>query len=123
MRDVLLHRVEAPAAVAEKDSAVIDVIVTGFDCDGQTTTVVLRHEGREVDRKPIEFTGGRGDQRVRFMVPAKELGWQEYVVEVEPVEDETNTANNFQPVSFEVVRDRIRVICWPTAWRGGNIAI
>jgi hypothetical protein len=110
MRDVLLHRVEAPSTVAEKDSAVIDVIVTGFDCDGQASSVVLRHEGREVDRKPIEFAGGRGDQRVRFMVPAKELGWQEYVVEVEPIEDETNAANNFQPVSFEVVRDRLRIL-------------
>jgi hypothetical protein len=47
---------------------------------------------------------------VRFIVEAKELGWQEYIVEVEPVEDETNTANNFQPVSFEVVRDQIRVL-------------
>ena len=109
-RDVLLHRVEAPSTVAEKDSAVIDIIVTGFDCEGQSAAVVLRHEGREVDRKPIEFTGNRSDYRVRFMVPAKELGWQEYIVEVEPVEDETNTANNYQPVSFEVVRDRVRVL-------------
>ena len=109
-RDVLLHRVEAPATVAEKDSAVIDVIVTGFDCEGQSASVVLRHEGREVDRKPVEFAGNRSDYRVRFMVPANELGWQEYIVEVEPVEDETNTANNYQPVSFEVVRDKIRVL-------------
>ena len=110
-RDILLHRVEAPATVAEKDSAVVDVIVTGFDCEGQSAAaVVLRHEGREVDRKPVEFTGSRSDYRVRFMVPAKELGWQEYIVEVEPVEDETNTANNYQPVSFEVVRDRVRVL-------------
>jgi hypothetical protein len=109
-RDVLLHRVEAPSTVAEKDSAVIDIIVTGFDCEGLSAAAVLRHEGREVDRKPIEFTGNRSDYRVRFMVPAKELGWQEYIVEVEPVEDETNTANNYQPVSFEVVRDRVRVL-------------
>jgi hypothetical protein len=109
-RDVLLHRVEAPSTVAEKDSAVIDIIVTGFDCEGRSAAVVLRHEGREVDRKPIEFTGNRSDYRVRFMVPAKELGWQEYIVEVEPVEDETNTANNYQPVSFEVVRDGVRVL-------------
>jgi hypothetical protein len=109
-RDVLLHRVEAPATVAENDSAVIDVIVTGFDCEEQSAAVVLRHEGREVDRKPVEFSGSRSDYRVRFMVPAKELGWQEYIVEVEPVADETNTANNYQPVSFEVVRDRVRVL-------------
>jgi hypothetical protein len=109
-RDVLLHRVEAPATVAEKDSAVIDIIVTGFDCEGQSTVAVLRHEGREIDRKPVQFTGNRSDYRIRFMVPATKLGWQEYVVEVEPVEEETNTANNYQPVSFEVVREKIRVL-------------
>jgi hypothetical protein len=109
-RDVMLHRVEAPATVAQKDSAVVDVIVTGFDCEGQSTAAVLRHEGREVDRKPVDFSGSRSDARVRFMVPAKELGWQEYIVEIEPVADEANTANNYQPLSFEVVRDRVRVL-------------
>jgi hypothetical protein len=109
-RDVLLHRVEAPSAIAEKDSAVIDVIVTGLDCEGQTTEVVLRQEGREIDRKPIEFGGARGDSRARFVVPSQKAGWQEFIVEVEPVDEEANTANNFQPVSFEVVREKIRVL-------------
>jgi len=110
MRDVLLHRVEAPAVVTEKDSALIDVIVSGFDCDGESSAVVLRQEGREIDRQPIQFTGERGDQRARFKVPAKTAGWQEYLVEVEPVSDEANTANNYMPVSFEVVHDRTRVL-------------
>jgi hypothetical protein len=110
VKDVLLHRVEAPATVAEKDSALVDVIVSAFDCDGETTTVVLRHEGREVDHQQITFAGSHGDQRARFKVPADALGWQEYVVEVEPVADEVNTANNFMPVSFEVVRERTRVL-------------
>ena len=110
LRDVVLLRVEAPAAVAEKDSAVIDVIVSGQDCDGRSTQVVLRHEGREIDRKPIAFTSARGDCRVRFTVPAKEAGWQEYIVGVEPVEGETNLANNYYPVSYEVVRDHLRIL-------------
>lgn len=110
LRDVTLLRVEAPAAVAEKDSAVIDVIVSGQDCEGRTTQVVLRHEGREIDRKPITFTSARGDCRVRFTVPAKEPGWQEFVVGVEPVEGESNLANNYYPVSYEVVRDHLRIL-------------
>lgn len=109
-RDVLLHRVEAPAAIAQKDSAVIDVIVSAAECDGQTTAAVLRQDGREIDRQAVTLEGSRGDSRVRFMVPAKEPGWQEMVVEVEPVEGEENTANNFQPVSFEVVRDKLRLL-------------
>lgn len=110
VRDVLLHRVEAPSAVAENDEAIIDVIVTGFDCDGQSSAVVLRHEGKEVDRKEFQFAGHRGDFRTQFTVPAKELGWQEYVVEVEPAQDEANTSNNYMPVSFEVVRNETRVL-------------
>jgi hypothetical protein len=108
-RDAVLHRVEAPSVVAEKDSVLIDVIVTGIDCAGQQSFVQLKHDGKVIDRKPVQFTGARDDYRVRFNVATKELGWQEYLVEVEPVEGEANTANNFQPVSFEVVRDRIRV--------------
>ncbi len=109
-RDLVLHRVEAPTTVTQKDSAVIDVIVSGFDCEGTKSAVVLKHNGEELDRKPIEFTENQGDCRVRFNVAAKELGWQEYVVEVEPVAGEINTANNFQPGSFEVVRDHLRVL-------------
>lgn len=110
IRDILLHRVEAPSTVAEKDSAMIDVIVSGFDCEGDATSIVLRHEGREIDRMSVAFTGPQSDQRARFKIPADKLGWQEYVVEVEPVDDEANTANNFMPVSFEVVRDRTHVL-------------
>ncbi|HEX5472285.1 MAG TPA: hypothetical protein VFW73_10380, partial [Lacipirellulaceae bacterium] len=109
-RDVSLLRVEAPTAVAEKDSAVIDVIATGQDCEGRTTQVVLRHEGREVDRKPVTFTSDHSDCRVRFTVPAKDIGWQEYIVAVDAIEGETNLANNYYPVSFEVVRDHLRVL-------------
>ena len=109
-RDIMLLRVEAPTTVAEKDSAVIDVIVSGEDCDGRSSQVVLRHEGKEIDRERVSFTGARSDGRVRFTVPANELGWQEYVVGVEPIDGESNLANNYYPVSFEVVRDHLRVL-------------
>jgi hypothetical protein len=109
-RDVAVTRVEAPAAVAAKDSAVIDVIVTGLDCEGQSTEVVLRHDGREVQRKPISFASNPGDCRARFIVPADEIGWQEYIVGVEPVQGESNLANNYYPVSYQVVRDHLRIL-------------
>jgi hypothetical protein len=110
LRDIVLHRVEAPTAVAEKDTAVIDVIITGFECDGDATELVLRREGGEVERKTIEFSGDRSDARVRFTVPAGEVGRKEYVVEAEPLDDEANSANNYMPVAFDVVRDQVRVL-------------
>jgi hypothetical protein len=110
LRDIVLHRVEAPTVVAEKDTAVIDVIVTGFECDGDATDIVLRRAGGEIERKPIEFGGEHSDARVRFTVPAGEVGRQEYVVEVQPLDDEANTANNYMPVAFDVVRDQVRIL-------------
>jgi hypothetical protein len=110
IRDALVHRVEAPTAVAENDTAVIDVIVTGYDCEGQTSAVVLRQGGREVDRRAFDFASNHSDYRAQFTVKAETRGWQEYIVEVEPIADESNTTNNFQPVSFEVVRNEHRVL-------------
>jgi hypothetical protein len=110
LRDLLVHRVEAPTAVAEKDTAIIDVIVTGFESDGDVSEVVLRKAGVEIERKTIEFSGDRIDARIRFSVPANELGRQEYVVGVEPLDDEVNTANNYMPVAFDVVREHVRVL-------------
>jgi len=109
-RDIRLHRVEAPSTVVENDSAVIEAIVTAMDCDGLSAKVVLRHEGKEIDRKAVQFVGDRIDRRVQFTVPSSELGWQEYELTVEPIEDEASDTNNVAPVSWEVVRDKFRVL-------------
>ncbi len=110
LRDIILYRVEAPTVVAEKDTAVIDVIVTAFECDGEASEIVLRKAGAEVERKTVEFTGNHSDARTRFTLPASEAGRQEFVVEVEPLDDETNTANNYLPVAYDVIKDSVRIL-------------
>lgn len=110
VRDLRLHRVEAPATIVEKDSAVIEAIVTAVDCDGMSTEVLLRHDGQEIDRQQIQFTGDRVDRRVQFSVSADQVGWQDYELTVEPIEDEESVANNVAPISWEVVRDKFRVL-------------
>jgi hypothetical protein len=86
------------------------VLVSSTDCTGESTWLVLKRDGVEVDRQPVSFTAERSDHRAQFTVTADVLGWQEYLVEVEPVEGEENTANNYMPVSFEVVRTTTRVL-------------
>lgn len=110
VRDLRLHRVEAPSTVVEKDSALIEAIVTGIDCDGLSTEVTLRHDGQEIDRKEVKFVGDRIDRRVQFSVSADQIGWQDYELTVEPLNDEESVANNVAPVSWEVVRDKFRVL-------------
>ncbi|MDZ4659934.1 MAG: hypothetical protein SH868_20345 [Bythopirellula sp.] len=110
VRDLVVHRVSAPSTVVERDSAVIEAIVTAFDSDGLQSEIVLRHEGKIIDRKPLEFTGDRIDRRVQFDVYAEQLGWQEYELALEPVDGEASQANNVTPVSWEVVKDKFRVL-------------
>ncbi len=110
VRDLRLHRVEAPSTVVEDDSALIEAIITAVDCDGLATEVTLRHDGQEIDRQLVKFTGDRVDRRVQFKVSADQIGWQDYELTVEPVDDEESVANNVAPISWEVVRDKFRVL-------------
>ncbi len=110
VRDLRLHRVEAPANVVLDDSAVIDAIVTAVDCDGLASVVTLRHDGHEIDRQQIQFIGDRVDRRVQFSVSAKQVGWQDYELTLEPLDDEASVVNNVVPISWEVVRDKFRVL-------------
>ena len=110
VRDLVVHRVKAPSSVVERDSAVIEAIVTAFDSDGQHSEIVLRHEGKVIDRKSLEFTGDRIDRRVTFEVYADELGWQEYELSLQAIDGEASEANNVAPISWEVVKDKFRVL-------------
>lgn len=110
VRDVRLHRVEAPSSVIKGDTATIETIVTATNCDGLSTEIVLRHDGIEQERKLLAFHGPRIDRRVQFEIACDELGLQDYEIDVELVDEEANSANNVVPISIEVVRDRIRVL-------------
>ncbi|MEQ8836633.1 MAG: hypothetical protein RID07_07495, partial [Lacipirellulaceae bacterium] len=95
LRDLVVHRINAPSAVIHRSAVPIDIVVTGYGCAGEQTRVVLRKDGEMVDARLISFERDRVDHRVRFKIPeASELGWQEYSVEVESLRDENNENNN-----------------------------
>jgi hypothetical protein len=47
---------------------------------------------------------------VTFEVYAEELGWQEYELALEAIDGEASEANNVAPISWEVVKDKFRVL-------------
>ena len=110
VRDVYLHRVDAPAAVAKDDSIVIDVIVTATRCDGETTSISVQRDGEPIEERPLVFNGDRVDQRLSFHVPAEENGRREFTLSIEPLPEEHGTANNSASVAVEVMQDKLRVL-------------
>ncbi len=110
LRDVLLYRVDAPSAVVEKDSILIDVIVTAFECAGESSKLVLRQNGEQIDEQVLKFDTNRTDTRVSFEVDAPELGRQEFELSIEPLEEESSTTNNVAFLTVNVVQDTLRVL-------------
>lgn len=109
-RDLLLHRVDVPTVVVENDSISIDIIVTAFQCAGESSRLVLKKDGAALDEQLITFDRDRIDHRTFFQVPADELGRHEFELTLEPLEDEANTANNVAHLTVNVVRDTLRVL-------------
>ena len=64
LRDLILHRVDAPTTVIEKDSIAIDAIVTAFSCQGDKTLAILKRNGEQIDQKTLEFDRKRIDRHV-----------------------------------------------------------
>ncbi len=75
----------------------------------QAVTVVLSHEGHEVERQPL-FLSGDTEGEVRFQVEQKERGLYRYDVQVTPFEGELTQVNNYSTFLLRVVDEPIRVL-------------
>ena len=110
LRDLIAHRVDAPTTVVEKDSIVIDAIVTAFACNGETTRAVLERNGEEIDQQTLNFDQSRVNRNVTFRVPADKLGRHEFTLSVEPVSAEASTRNNVASIRVEVIKDKMQLL-------------
>ncbi len=80
----------------------------GFD--GETITVVLKENGKQVDRKSVTLKAGQVVQQVPFQVMAGGLGKRHFEVEVEPKSGEFTTVNNIRHAYIDVVKGRIKIL-------------
>ncbi|MEX2558720.1 MAG: hypothetical protein WD403_02345, partial [Pirellulales bacterium] len=74
-----------------------------------TVTVVLQHDGQEVDRQRAALSQGRPTE-VRFQVSQAVRGVYRYEVRVEPFEGEVTRVNNYGTFVLRVVDEPIRVL-------------
>ena len=110
MRDLILHRLDAPTTVVEKDSIVIDAIVTAFSCNGEETLATLQQNGQRIDQRTLEFDQDRVNRRVTFRVSADKLGRHEFKLAVQPVNAEASTRNNVASIRVEVIKDKMHLL-------------
>ena len=109
IRDVILHHLQAPRAVFERDVIMIDGTVDAHGCEGQDLAIELLEHDVVIDRTTIAVSGQSAASRIKFQVPTEKLGQRTFRVRVEPVPEEKVIENNEAEVAVEVTEGVIRV--------------
>jgi hypothetical protein len=77
---------------------------------GSTVTLVLEHEGKEVDRKQVPLPIRDGTVDAEFKIKQEKPGLYRYEVRAEPLPEEVSRANNSATLLLRVVDKPVRVL-------------
>ncbi|MFW6169052.1 MAG: hypothetical protein ACODAD_01085 [Planctomycetota bacterium] len=111
-RDVQLSDLLVDETVFLGDVVNFDFKLSGSGFDAETVTARLKRKGEErvLAEEKVELKGNRVARSTRLTTRATEEGDCEYIVEVEPLRNETNPENNRLSRVVSVRDERIRVL-------------
>jgi len=109
-RDVILHHIQCPKAVFQKDMVIVDAMVTAYYCQGEQVRVELLADGAVVETQTLPVTADVFDGRVSFHWKGSELGRHILKVRAVPVPRELTLDNNEAQTEVQVMEDTIRVL-------------
>jgi hypothetical protein len=111
-RDVQLTDLLVDEVAFVGDIVNFDIRLAAPGFDGEEVQVQLRRKGERRTLASTNVTVGRDgeSQLVRLPYRPRTTGKYEFVVEVPPVEGETNTENNWRSATVHVKDDQLRVL-------------
>ena len=109
-RDLMLHHLHAPTSVIEKDTILIEGIVTACHCAGESCEVQLLEGDTIIQSQKMSLKNDQEDQRFRFEVPADKPGRREFKVQVPQISDEHSADNNSGSLGVDVVDAVLRIL-------------
>ncbi len=110
LRDVIVHHVDAPPAVAKDDLISIEAIVTASRCEGESITVELLKNERVIDQKQVSIDSDREDHRIAFATKADEFGRHEFRIRTEVLDEEIDRDNNVADFAVETIEESLRIL-------------
>jgi len=81
----------------------IQVMLQGQMASGAKTKILLKHNERTLEERPININSNRFFHTQVFYVKADSAGFYRYRLEFTPVENEANTYNNYKELAIEVL--------------------
>jgi hypothetical protein len=109
-RDVILHHINAPPSVIQRDKILIEGIVTAYRCAGEGCEVQLLEGGRVVESRQVAFANIQEDQRFRFEIPTEATGRREFKLQIPEIVNEQSSDNNLAAVGVDVADAVMRLL-------------
>ncbi|MEN7551003.1 VWA domain-containing protein [Rapidithrix thailandica] len=96
------------AYLGNKFPIVAEIGNMGFE--NQKSEVLLRKEGKIIERKTLTFTRENSLQTIEFLPKSEKEGLQHYVVEVLPLEGEFTKKNNIKNVYIDIIDSKEKIL-------------
>jgi hypothetical protein len=113
IRDIFLHKLQAPDSAYVKDKVVFSLSLTGQGYKNMTVPVTLREKGKAevLDKQMVQLDGTSKEIKVRLTTQPKEAGEKVYVIDTPVQEDEVEKDNNHLEHQLTVIENqKIRVL-------------
>lgn len=108
-RDVIVRELAGPRGAFIKERAEFSVKVRAPGYTGQTVTLHLRANGREVDKKEIRLSGD-SEAEYRLGFEPQEKGEVRVEASIDPLEGESSRDNNVATTKVRVLDNQVKVL-------------
>lgn len=101
--DMSISNVAYNKTTYKKNLFPVQVMVQGQMAAGVKTTLRIKKEERVLEERPIAITSNRFSSTYIFYLHADSVGFYRYRLELEPLEEEQNSGNNYKEFVVEVL--------------------
>lgn len=101
--DISIARVAFNKTTYLKNLFPVQVVVQGDMASGSKTNLRIKKHDQTLEERPIAISGNRFSSTLIFYLNADSIGFHRYRLELDPVDGEENTGNNYKEVVVEVL--------------------
>jgi hypothetical protein len=94
----------------------VEIDLSSYQYSDKETTLKIIRKNKVVASKTIQYSSGPEDfKKIRFLLPADEIGYHTYTIQLENKKDETTLKNNIKRFYVEVLDSRNKLLILSTA--------
>lgn len=107
--DAVIKSVRYNKSVGYGNRFPVEIVIHSTGLNGKTSKLVIKQDGREIASEAVRFTSGTFSETNTFIFDADKKGLIRLEIQLEPVDNEVNTANNFASAVIQVIDRKNKV--------------